>query len=161
MKISSIRLIALFAVMTGTALAQSPSKNSLLIDPGDNLHITVLDMPEMEQYARVTDAGEVPVQGVGNVRVVNMSPAEAATAIHDRYVSSHFLNHPQVAVVVDQYATQEVTLIGELKTPGAYPIATPPPILDVLALGGGLTDFANREVLVERHGDPTNPIHTT
>ena len=91
--------------MTGTALAQSPSKNSLLISPGDNIHITVLDMPNMEQHARVTDAGDVPVQGIGNVRVVNMSPAEAATAIHDRYVSSHFLNHPQVAVVVDQYAT--------------------------------------------------------
>ena len=158
MKISSIRLIALFAVMIGTALAQSPSKNSLLISPGDNLHITVLDMPEMEQYARVTDAGEVPVQGVGNVQVVNMSPGEAATAIHDRYVSSHFLNHPQVAVVVDQYATQEVTLIGEIKTPGAYPIATPRPILDVIALGGGLTEFADREVLVERHGDQTNPV---
>jgi polysaccharide export outer membrane protein len=158
MKTSSVRVAALFAVMIGTALAQSPSKNSLLIDPGDNLHITVLDMPEMEQYARVTDAGEVPIQGVGSVRVVDLSPAEAATAIHDRYISAHFLNHPQVAVVVDQYATQEVTLIGEVKTPGAYPIATPRPILDVLALGGGLTDYADRKVLVERHGDPTNPI---
>ena len=158
MKISSIRVVALVAVITGTALAQSPSKNSLLISPGDNLHITVLDMPEMEQSARVTDAGDVPVQGVGNVRVVNMSPAEAASAIHDRYLSSHFLNHPMVSVVVDQYATQEVTLIGEIKSPGAYPIATPRPILDVIALGGGLTEFADREILVERHGDQTNPI---
>jgi polysaccharide export outer membrane protein len=73
-------------------------------------------------------------------------------------VSSHFLNHPEVSVAVDQYATQEVTLIGELKTPGAYPIATPRPILDVIALGGGLTDFADREIVVERHGDQTNPI---
>jgi polysaccharide export outer membrane protein len=158
MKISSIRVLALVAVITGTALAQSPSENSLLISPGDNLHITVLDMPEMEQYARVTDAGDVPIQGVGNVRVVNMSPAEAASAINDRYLSSHFLNHPEVSVVVDQYATQEVTLIGEIKSPGAYPIATPRPILDVIALGGGLTELADREILVERHGDQTNPI---
>jgi polysaccharide biosynthesis/export protein len=158
MKNSSIHAATLFAVMTGTVLAQSPPNNSLLISPGDNLHISVLDMPEMEQYARVTDAGDVPVQGIGSVRVVKMSPAEAATAIHDRFVSSHFLNHPQVAVVVDQYATQEVTLIGEVRTPGAYPIATPRPILDVLALGGGLNDVADRNVLVERHGDQTNPI---
>ena len=158
MKISGIRVLALVAVITGVALAQSPSENSLLISPGDNLHITVLDMPEMEQYARVTDAGDVPVQGIGNVRVVNMSPAEAASAIHDRYLSSHFLNHPEVSVAVDQYATEEVTLIGEIKAPGAYPIATPRPILDVIALGGGLTDFADREILVERHGDQSNPI---
>jgi polysaccharide biosynthesis/export protein len=158
MKASSITAVALFAVMAGTAFSQSPSKNSLLIRPGDNLRVSVLDTPEMDQYARVTDAGEVPVQGIGNVRVVDLSPAEAATAIHDRYISSHFLNHPQVAVVVDQYATQEVTLIGEIKTPGAYPIATPRPILDVIALGGGLTDYADREILVERHGDQTNPV---
>ena len=80
----SMRILALVAVIAGTAFAQSPTKNSLLISPGDNLHITVLDMPEMEQYARVTDAGDVPVQGVGNVRVVDMSPAEAASAIVQR-----------------------------------------------------------------------------
>jgi len=52
-----------------------------------------------------------------------------------------------------------VTLIGEVRTPGAYPIATPRPILDVLALGGGLDDIADRNVVVERRGDQTNPIH--
>lgn len=158
MKACLKRFVAFFAVLTGTSLAQSPSTNSLLIHPGDNLHVSVLDMPEMDQYARVTDAGGVPIQGIGSVRVANMAPAEAAAAIHDQYVSTHFLNHPQVSVVVDQYATQEVTLIGEIRTPGAYPIATPRPILDVIALGGGLTDIADREVLVERHGDQINPI---
>jgi polysaccharide export outer membrane protein len=116
-------------------------------------------MPDLEQEPRVTDAGDVPVQGIGNVQVAKMTPGQAASAIHDRYVSAHFLNHPQVSVVVDQYATQEVTLIGEVKTPGAYPIATPRPILDVIALGGGLNEDADRDVLVERHGDQTNPVH--
>jgi len=88
-----------------------------------------------------------------------MTPAEAATAIHDRFVSTHYLNHPQVSVVVDQYATQEVTLIGEVRTPGAYPIATPRPILDVVALGGGLTEAADRNIVIQRHGDQNYPVH--
>jgi polysaccharide export outer membrane protein len=145
--------------MAGAAFAQAPYNNSLLISPGDELHISILDMPDMDQSPRVTDAGDVPVQGIGSVRVANMSPAEAATAIHDRFLSAHFLNHPQVSVVVDQYATQNVTLIGEVKTPGAYPIATPRQILDVIALGGGLADDADRDILVERHGDQTSPVH--
>jgi len=161
MKILSIQAVALFAVMTGTAVAQSPSTNSLLISPGDELHISILDMPEMEQTPRVTDAGEVPVQGVGSVRVANLSPAEAAIAIHDRYVNAHFLNHPEVSVVVDQYATQNVTVIGEVRQPGAYPLSTPRPILDVIALGGGLNEVADRNILVERHGDQSNPIPYT
>jgi polysaccharide export outer membrane protein len=161
MKTSSMHVAALFAVICGTAFAQSASSNSLLISSGDELHISILDMPEMEQTPRVTDAGDVPVQGIGNVQVVNMTPGEAAAAIHDKLVSAHYLNHPQVSVVVDQYATQEVTLIGEVKTPGAYPIATPRPILDVIALGGGLNEAADRNVVIERHGDLDHPVHYT
>ena len=79
--------------------------------------------------------------------------------LHDRFVSAHYLNHPQVSVVVNQYATQEVTLIGEFRTPGSYPIATPRPILDIIALGGGLNDGADRNIVVERHGDLNNTVH--
>ena len=149
-------LIFLLA-LTGTSLAQSA--NSLLIRPGDQLHVSILDMPDMEQTPRVTDKGEIPIQGIGDVRVADLSPSEAAAAIHDRYVSAHYLNHPEVTVVVDQYATQEVTLIGEVRTPGAYPIATPRQILDVIALGGGLNSVADRDILIERHGDQTNTVH--
>ena len=161
MKILSIQAAALFAVMAGTAVAQSPFNNSLLISPGDSIHISVLDNPDLDQRARVTDAGEIPVQGIGNVKIANMSPADAASAIQDRFVSAHFLNHPQVSVVVDQYATQNVTVIGEVRQPGAYPLSTPRPILDVIALGGGLNEVADRNILVERHGDQSNPIPYT
>lgn len=161
MKILSIHAAALLLAVSWTGAAQSPIGNSLLISPGDELHISILDMPEMDQTPRVTDAGDVPVQGIGSVRVVNMTPAEAAAAIHDRFLSANYLNHPQVSVVVDQYATQEVTLIGEVRTPGAYPIATPRPILDVIALGGGLNENADRDIVIERHGDQNHPIHYT
>jgi polysaccharide export outer membrane protein len=161
MKTLSICAVALFLACAGAAQAQTPSNNSLLISPGDNIHITVLDMPEQEQHARVTDTGEVPVQGIGNVKVADLSPADAAIAIHDHFVSAHFLNHPQVSVVVEQYATQNVTVIGEVRSPGAYPLSTPRPILDVIALGGGLDEVADRNILVERHGDQSNPIPYT
>jgi polysaccharide biosynthesis/export protein len=158
MKTLSIHSAVLFAALAGAAFAQSPSNNSLLISPGDSIHISVLDNPDLDQHARVTDAGEIPVLGIGNVKVANMSPADAASAVHDRLVSAHFLNHPQVALVVDQYATQNVTVIGEVRQPGAYPLSTPRPILDVIALGGGLNEVADRNILVERHGDQNNPI---
>lgn len=44
----------LFLGIATNALAQ---KESLLIGPGDSLHIQVYDTPEMEQKARVTDSG--------------------------------------------------------------------------------------------------------
>ncbi|HUB29815.1 MAG TPA: polysaccharide biosynthesis/export family protein [Terracidiphilus sp.] len=150
--------LVLSLVLVGMSAARAQDKNTLLIAPGDVLHVQVADTPEMEEHARVTDQGNIPVIGIGDVKVSGLSPAEAAQAVHDKLIASHYLNHPQVFISVEQYATQLVSVIGEVKTTGAYPIATPRPVLDVLALAGGLTTEANRHILIERHGDQKNPI---
>jgi polysaccharide export outer membrane protein len=64
----------------------------------------------------------------------------------------HFLLNPRVLVTFEANATQMVSVLGEVHTPGAYAIQTPRSILDVLTLAGGLTDLADRRVLIERHG---------
>ena len=150
-------VLCLILMLSGAAL--SATSETLLIGPGDLLHIQVVDTPELEQHPRVTDGGEVPLAGVGSVKVSGLTPSAAATVIQDRLVSAHYMNHPQVLVSVDQYATQNISILGEVKAPGAYPIGTPRSILDVLALAGGLGAAADRNILIERHGDAAHPIH--
>lgn len=135
------------------------ASDTLLIGPGDQLHIQVLDTPEMEQTPRVTDAGVIPVEGVGSVKVAGLTPAQAATAIQNGLMAAHYMRHPVVQVTVTQYATQNVSVLGEVKAPGPYPTATPRSILDVLALAGGLSQLADRNILIERHGEPTDLVH--
>jgi polysaccharide biosynthesis/export protein len=149
-----ILCLSMPAVFSAIAGAQ----NSLLIAPGDLLHIHVADTPEMEADARVTDRGAVPVVGIGDVTVTGLTPGDAATAVRDKLIERHYLNHPQVSINVVEFATQQVSVIGEVKTSGAYSIATPRPILDVLALAGGLTPEANRHILIERNGDQQHPL---
>ena len=125
-------------VLVGTLRALAADQNTLLIAPGDLLHIQVADTPEMDEDARVTDRGMVPVVGIGDVKVAGLTPSDAASIVHDRLIESHYLNHPQVSIIVEEFATQQVSVIGEVKTNGSYPIATPRPILAVLALAGVL-----------------------
>lgn len=132
---------------------------SLLIGPGDQLHIQVVDTPEMEQHPRVTDSGEIPVEGVGSVKVAGMTPAAAAAEIQHCLIAARYMRHPTVLVTVDQYATQNVSVLGEVKSAGSYPIGTPRSVLDVLALAGGLTPVADRNIVIERHGDPRDLVH--
>jgi polysaccharide export outer membrane protein len=133
-------------------------QDSLLIAPGDLLHIQVADTPEMDEDARVTDQGVVPIVGIGDVKVAGLTPTDAASVVRDRLIDSHYLNHPEVSINVEEFATLQVAVIGEVKVSGAYPIATPRPVLDVLALAGGLTPEANRHILIERRGDQQNPL---
>jgi polysaccharide export outer membrane protein len=139
------------------ALAQSGE--SLRIGPGDQIHVTVVDSPELDQHPRVTDAGEVPLIGVGAVKIAGLTPAEAATAVHDKLIAAHYLNHPEVTVAVEQYATQTVSVLGQVRASGAYPIGTARPVVDVLALAGGLNEVADRNIVIERRGDPEHPLH--
>jgi polysaccharide export outer membrane protein len=144
---------AILAILLFAAWAGAQQPESLLIGPGDLLHVQVFDTPELEQKgARVTDAGELPLLLGGNVKVDHLTPAEAARSIEKALVDGHFLLRPQVTVTVEEYATQKVSVLGEVKTPGAYAINTPRSVLDVLVLAGGLTEVADRKILIERHG---------
>lgn len=134
-------------------------QETLLIAHGDLLHIQVADTPEMDQDARVTDQGMVPIIGIGDVKVAGLTPSDAAAVVQERLIESHYLNHPQVSINVEEFATLQVSVIGEVKASGAYPIATPRPILDVLALAGGLTPEANRHILIEHNGDQQHPLN--
>lgn len=128
--------------------AQAPE--SLLIGPGDMLHVQVFDTPELDQHARVTDAGELPLLLGGSVKASALTPAETARAIEKVLLDGHYLLRPKVLVTVEEYATQKVSVLGEVKTPGAYAIDTPRSVLDVLTLAGGLTELADRKILIER-----------
>jgi len=152
-----ICFLALLGFLAG--ISPAAATETLLIGPGDRLFIHVVDTPEADQHPSVTDSGEIPVIGIGNVKVSGLTPAAAATVIHDRLIAAHYMNHPEVTVSVEQYATQNVSIVGEVKTPGAYPIATPRSILDVLALAGGLTSVADRDILIERQRDAGHPVH--
>ena len=138
----------LFLFSASRLAAQAPE--SLLIGPGDMLHVQVFDTPELEQHARVDDAGKLPLLMGGSVKVSTLTPAEAARAIEKDLLDGHYLLRPRVLVAVEEYATQKVSVLGEVKAPGAYAISTSRSVLDVLTLAGGLTELADRKILIER-----------
>ena len=50
-----------------------------------------------------------------------------------------------------ELATQDVSVLGQVHTPGTYSITTPQTILKVLSLAGGLTETADRNVTMKRN----------
>ena len=150
-----MRRVLLVLALVAMTLAVRPvaaQKESLLIGPGDLIQVDVLDTPEMEQQVRVTDDGSAPLAYVGDVQVGGKTPAAAADAIRLLLISKNVMKHPQVTVRVQEYSTQDVSVLGQVRTPGAYPLTTPQPVLRVLSLAGGVTEIADRQVTVKRHG---------
>ncbi len=140
--------LLLAGCLTTTLLAQ---KESMLIGPGDEVNVEVFDTPDLDQNGRVTDAGEFPLMLGGKVRLASLTTIEAARTIEAALINSHVMYYPKVLVTVTQYATQNVTVFGQVNKPGSYSIDTPRSVIDVLGLAGGLTDLADRHVTIERH----------
>ncbi len=158
MPIPSPRFLFLLFSLACLSSLSAHAQESLLIGPGDLLHILVLDTPELEQHPRVTDSGEIPLQGLGSVAVAGLTPAAAAAKINAFMIASHFMNHPAVTVTVDQYATQTISVLGQVKLPGVFTITAPRSVLDAIALGEGLTDSADRHITIQRHNRAIPPI---
>jgi polysaccharide export outer membrane protein len=135
------------AAQTGDPL---PSGESLTLSRGDVIHIRVIDAPELEQTAQL-DEGHILLPLGGTVDLNGLSASQASVAVENALKQGRIMLDPHVSITVETYATQFVTVVGEVKKPGTYYIATQRTVLDVLALAGGLSDAADRHVVVERH----------
>jgi polysaccharide export outer membrane protein len=116
------------------------------------ISVQVLEAPELTQHVRITDSGEIALVVGGKAKVGGLTPEQAAVAIADVLKSGDYVLNPHVTVVVDQYATSNVTVTGQVQHPGTYTITTPRTVMDVLALAGGTTELADRRITIERHG---------
>ncbi|HEV2275810.1 MAG TPA: polysaccharide biosynthesis/export family protein [Acidobacteriaceae bacterium] len=148
-KMRAQRVLFVFLCCAAVCCAQT---ESITAGPGDLLHVKVLEAPELEQTARITDEGTVPLILGGSVKVAGLTPSQAELAIQKALVDGHYLLTPHVSVAIQETATQNVSIMGQVRSPGSYAINTPRPVLDVLALAGGLTDLADRKVTIERRG---------
>jgi polysaccharide export outer membrane protein len=128
-----------------------PQQDSLLIGPGDQVQVQVLEAPELQQTGRVTDDGTIPLLLGGNVKIAGMPPSGAASAIEHALIAGGYVLHPHVNVTVVRFATQDVSVMGQVHSPGSYFIGTPRTVVDVLALAGGVTELADRKITIERH----------
>ena len=150
------------ATPTTPAAPTTPATTeTLLIGPGDVLHIQVLDTPELEQHPRVTDAGVIPLIGVGSAKVAGLTPQEAAAEVRQLLISSHYMNHPDVTVTIESYTSQTVSVLGQVTNPGTYSIATPRSVMSVISLAGGLTNSANYTITIQHHGGTGKPTKYT
>ncbi len=140
------------------AHAQTQAPESLIIGAGDLLHVTVFREHDLDQQVRVKDAGTISLELVGDVAVKGLPAGEAARRIADRYKSGGFLNHPQVAVMVEESAHQQVAVLGEVAHPGTVALTSPRSLLDVLSEAGGLTAVADRHVTIRTPNQPARTV---
>mgnify|MGYP006277350501 CR=1 FL=1 len=122
-----------------------------LLGPGDLLQIDVFEAEELCSKARISSRGFVTLPLLGQLKLKGMTAREAETLIEEAF-SKKYIKNPHVSIFVEEHYSQRVTLVGQFKEPGTHDYYSKQRLLDVVALGGGLTDKAARTVQVRRMG---------
>lgn len=146
-----------------TALVASPAHPQSLapamrLDAGDLVEITTFDTPELSGKFRVDSRGEVIMPIGGAVPVAGLTAEQAGIAVQRFLRDRDILKNPHVTVLVLEYATQSVSVLGEVKTPGVYPLEGKHGALDFISMAGGLTPSASKQVNITHRTPPWDTV---
>ena len=137
------------------------SGSDLRIGQGDLLDVAVFGVGDFNQSVRVSQSGDVILPLIGQAHVANLTPQEAQDLIARKLVQGNFYKHPQVTVFIKEYATQGVSVLGEVNKPGVYPRLGDRRLFDMISAAGGYTPRAGTTVTITRREQPDKPQTVT
>jgi len=123
--------------MPGSSVAADPG---FTIGPEDVLGILVWRDQEVSGDVTVRPDGMVTLPLIRDVRAAGLTPNELADRI--QAAVREFVTDASVTVVVRQINSRRVFITGEVARPGAYPLGSSMTVMQLIAVAGGLTEFA-------------------
>lgn len=138
----------------------SEEASVLRIGTGDLIEMTVstgMGAPDVSWKGRVSGSGEIALPLLGACYVAGLTADQAEAMIEKRYKDADLLKDPQVSLLISEYASQGVSVLGEVTKPGVYPVMTSRRLLDVISQAGGFTPLAARTVAITHRNNPSEP----
>jgi polysaccharide export outer membrane protein len=129
-----------------------------VIGPEDVLDIAVWNNKEMSRTVPVRPDGRISLPLVNDLQAAGLTPTQLKDAISKAVAP--YIPTAELSVIVREVHSFKVAVIGEVKTPGRYELGSVATVLDVLAMAGGLTEYAARDrvVIFRREGTTTRQI---
>ncbi len=127
---------------TTTASGAYEGGSDYRIGAQDLLTVSVYGIDDLSRDVRVNSNGQISLPLIGGVMAGGKTIPELEKDIGNK-LKNGYLQDPQVSVFVKEFTSQQVTLEGELKKPGIYPLTGKTSLLQAIALAQGLDDLAD------------------
>lgn len=143
--------------LTAVAGPTQTGSKDYRVGPQDRLEITLFNVPIGETgvtprtaEVRVSQEGKIALSLLGEIEAVGLTTAALEETLRMRY--RKYLHDPQVGVLVKEFHSQRVSVIGAVQRPGVFELTGPKTLVDVLALAGGISDKASTQAHLLRQG---------
>ena len=118
-----------------------------LIGPLDSVSVNVFGVPELSRDMQVDAGGRIAMPLIGTLDAGGKTAAELARDV-EQQLSGRYVRNPNVTVNIVSSVSQVVTVDGQVKDPGLYPVTNQMTLLRAVASARGLTEFAKQDDVV-------------
>jgi polysaccharide export outer membrane protein len=146
------------AAPTATATAMT---DSYVIGATDVIMVSVLKEPTLTSSLLVRPDGMISMPLLGDIKAEGKTPLQLAEEITTKLKT--FIQDPNVTIILTQINSKKVYMIGEIVKTGPIELTPGMTLLQAIATGGGLSQYANsRKIYILRTegGKPQKiPVH--
>jgi polysaccharide export outer membrane protein len=115
-----------------------------IIGPGDTLHITVWQNPDLSSTVQVRPDGRISAPLVSGMLAAGLTADQLAAEIKSHVAK--YVRDPVVTVVVSDFhgaLSQQVSIVGAAAKPQSLPYRDKMTLLDAMIAAGGLSPYAS------------------
>lgn len=120
-----------------------------LVGPSDILLVSVFGEPQLSGKYIVEGDGMFSFPLIGRVRARDLTVRAIESELQSK-LAAGYLRNPQVTVSVEQYRSQQVFVMGEVRQPGTLQFTGTMTLVEALARAGSATERAGPEAVVVR-----------
>jgi len=117
-----------------------------IIGAEDVLEITVWKNADLSKVAQVRPDGKISLPIIRDIMAVGKTPSQLAEEVTNKL--KEYVQTPVVAVSVKEVNSSNIFVLGEVKSPGKYPLKSRTTLLQGITIAGGFTSGAARNQMV-------------
>ncbi len=142
--------LAVIGLQAADSLQPSIGVNgAYLVGPGDVLRVTVFEVEELSNTVVVSPKGTISPPLLEEFSVAGLTTREIEAKLEQMYEGG-YLRDPQISVVVSEFRSQPVSVLGAVERPGVYQLQGSRRLLEVLAMSGGLGKDVGDTITISR-----------
>jgi polysaccharide export outer membrane protein len=119
-----------------------------VVGPQDVLLITSYDQADLSGKFTVEADGTFTFPFIGRFRAGSLSLRAVEDGLKARLKDEGYFTNPQITVSVEQYRSQKVFVVGEVRTPGPYSLSGSMTLVEALARAGSTLPTASGEAVI-------------
>ena len=128
-----------------------------VIGAEDQLGIVFWRDADMSADVTVRPDGIITLPLIGDLRVIGLAPDALRMQIQNE--AAKYVNDANVTVIVKQVNSRKVFITGQVTRPGEYPLTASRNVMQIIALAGGLTEYADaKNIKIMRGGQAQTTV---